>query len=91
MHNGQGVAGLCARWIRLYIGAMARKVLHTPFVYDLKAFWAFLDGYATGQDVYPSDCGPPPLHRSPDVLWRDFTRVASDVNAAFYRNAKKPE
>jgi hypothetical protein len=69
---------------------MARKVFNNPLVYDLKAFWAFLDGYATGLDVYP-DCGRPRLHKSPEALWQDFVRVASDANSAFYRSAKKPE
>lgn len=83
------MASLWPGWIPLYPWVMARRGIK-PLVYDLKAFWAFLDGYATGYDVYP-DCGPLPLHKSPEVLWQDFVRVASDANSAVYRNTKKPE
>ena len=90
MHGRREIASLWPEWIRLYFWAMARKVLNIPLSYDLKRFWAFLDGYATGLDIYPA-CGTPPLHQSPKALWQDFVRVASDANSAFYRNVKKPE
>jgi hypothetical protein len=87
MHDWQGIVGLWPERIRLYLQAMARKLYNVPLLGNTKAFWTFLDAYATSLDIDPN-CGTPTLHKSPEALWEDFVRVASDANSAFLRHTK---
>ena len=66
---------------------MAHKLYNIPLLGNTKAFWAFLDAYATSLDVDPT-CGKPALHRSPQALWEDFVTIAGDANSAFWRHTK---
>jgi hypothetical protein len=66
---------------------MARKLYNIPLLGNQRAFWAFLDAYATSLDVHPA-CGPPPIHKAPEALWEDFDRVAGDANSAFWNHIK---
>jgi hypothetical protein len=66
---------------------MARKLYNIPLLGNTKAFWAFRDAYATSLDVDP-DCRRPALHKSPEALWEDFVRVATDANTAFLKHTK---
>jgi hypothetical protein len=90
MRNRQQLAGLWAKRIRLYLQVMATKLYNIPLLGNAKAFWAFLDGYATSLDVDPN-CGAPALHKSPEVLWEDFVQVASDANSAFWQHTRLDE
>ena len=85
MHNRPGRADLWREWIRLYFGVMARKIYNIPLLETTKAFWAFLDAYATSLDINPI-CGKPAIQKSPEALWEDFIRVTGDANAAFERH-----
>jgi len=88
MRSELGVPSLWTRWIPLYFWAMARKLDNTPLFGNMRAFWAFLDGYASSMDLDPT-CGRPLLHQSPEALWDDFVRVASDASYAFHSNVKQ--
>jgi hypothetical protein len=87
MHNRHGITRLLPKGIRPYLLAMARKLYNIPLLENQRAFWAFLDAYATSLDVDPT-CGRPWIHRSPQALWDDFVRVATDANIAFEKHTK---
>lgn len=89
MDHRRNSARLWLIGISLYALEMTRKAQTKLLNFDPKAFWAFLDGYATGMDIDPV-CRRPRFHSSPEALWADFERVATDASSAFHRKVKKP-
>lgn len=88
MKHERNSATLWESKFSLYVVEMTRKIYNIRVLGDRKlrnsAFDAYLDGYASSLDIYPS-CDHPAAKRPVNSLWDDFVRVSGDLNRATIR------
>lgn len=88
MKHERGIVGLWRRGIPLYWSAMTKTLYNLRLLGDRPmtggAFDAFMDGFGSSMDVFPT-CRMPKKSRSADRLWDDFVRIAIDANKGLER------